>query len=172
MLVLPFITVFFQVSKAGSSSLDVPLRTFWDCSPPACALANIANVTHPVKVCGRDNHPYPSDYRVDPTHYDDNTYTCADQSPWAVNETTSYGFAEMYRAQCCACYHLSIVPPPGDDRTRTMVVQNIRQPALHSTIEYVTVLVGCRSKPGLTGILLTFGSTVGSGTLLALYRSL
>lgn len=176
MLVLLLIIVFFHLPKAESSSTDVHLNTYWDCCPPTCALANIATVTHPIKVCSRDNHPHTADYRVDPTCNDDNggnAYTCADQSPWAVNETTSYGFAEIWAsARCCACYHLSLVPPPGDDRTRTMLVQNIRQPTAPSTIDYITVLVGCRSKHGLTGILLTFGSTLGSGTLRPRFRCL
>ena len=149
MLVLPLITVFFHLSKAESSSSDVPLTTFWECCPPTCALADTANVTHAVKVFGRDNHPHPADYRVDPTCNDDNgdnAYTCADQSPWVINETTSYGFAVVSRAQCCACYHLSLVPPPGDDRSRTMVVQNIEQPTLPLTIDSVIVLVGSPSR--------------------------
>lgn len=172
MLVLPLITVFFHLSKVGSSSSDVPLDTSWNCCPPTCALADLANVTHPVKVCGRDNKPHSSDYRVDSICNDDNganAYTCADQSLWAVNKTTSYGFAKVWTGtQYYACYHLSLVPPPGDDRTRTIVVQNIRQPTSPSTIKSITVLVRCRSKHGLTGILLTFGSTVGSGALLPL----
>ena len=168
MLVLPLITIFFHLLKAESSLSDVSLYTSWDYCPPTCALADIASITHPVKVCDRDNHPHPADYRVDPTCNVvnvGNAYTCADQSPWAVNETTSYGFAEVHDAQCCGCYHLSLPPPPGDDRTRTMVVQNINQPTSPSTIEFIYVLVGSRSKRGLTGILLTFRSTIGSGTL-------
>ncbi len=50
-------------------------------------------------------------------------YTCTDQSPWAVNDMVSYGFAataisgSSESSWCCACYAL-VLPPLLTPRLR------------------------------------------------------
>lgn len=150
MLLLLLLSVILLSSKVEGFESAVLLNPYWYCCPPTCALADTANVTRPVKACDKDNHPLPSDYQVNPACSEingGNAYTCADQNPWAVNETTSYGFAQVSAgAQCCACYHLSLVSRPGDDRTRTIVVQNILQPPLNPLGGFIGIFVGSLPK--------------------------
>ncbi len=47
-----------------------------------------------------------------------NAFMCSSQSPWAVNETTAYGYAAVRisgsneNSWCCACYELTFTSAP------------------------------------------------------------
>lgn len=57
----------------------------------------------------------------------DDAYACADQSPWAINDTFSYGFVGAFIMEhasnywCCACYELTFTS--GAVKGKKMVVQ-------------------------------------------------
>lgn len=172
MLILLLVSVLLLSSKVEGIESPVLLYPYEYCCPPTCALADTANVTRPVKACDKDNHPLSSyhqgDLACDASH-GGSAYICADQSPWAVNETTSYGFAEVAGAPCCACYHLSLVSRPGDHLTRTIVVQNIRQPALGPERNLITIFVGSHPKLVRLGGYSRFRSVIDSGDLITRY---
>jgi hypothetical protein len=73
------------------------------------------------------NTPLCSAYKKRSSCDGGNAYTCSNQGPWAVNESTSFGFAAVKLASqgerdwCCSCYKL--VFTSGPVRGKTMVVQ-------------------------------------------------
>ncbi|OBT64650.1 hypothetical protein VE03_05837 [Pseudogymnoascus sp. 23342-1-I1] len=99
---------------------------YWDCCKPSCGWKGKASFNSPVFSCDNNNTHL--------TGYDDGTgcnggtaFMCADQSPWAVNDTFSYGFVGasfpgyVEDAWCGACYQLDFTS--GEVKGKRMVVQ-------------------------------------------------
>ncbi|KAL6860767.1 hypothetical protein ACO1O0_004801 [Amphichorda felina] len=100
---------------------------YWDCCKPSCAWPDKADVSAPAGVCNADNSPL-SDPLADSGCGGGPAFTCANYSPWAVDDNLAYGFAataingEDESSWCCACYSLTFTDGPAAGKT--MIVQS------------------------------------------------
>ncbi|KAK3682803.1 RlpA-like double-psi beta-barrel-protein domain-containing protein-containing protein [Podospora appendiculata] len=100
---------------------------YWDCCKPSCSWSGKASVTQPVFACDANNNPLSN---VDTKSGCDggSAYTCASQTPWAINDQLAYGFAATAisggteASWCCGCYALTFTSGPVAGKT--MVVQS------------------------------------------------
>ncbi|USP80671.1 glycoside hydrolase family 45 protein [Curvularia clavata] len=94
---------------------------YWDCCKPSCGWKGKADFSNPVQSCSADNQPI--DDAAGTGCNGGGAFQCADQQPWAINDTMSYGFAGVYLlpnlthggiedAWCCACYQLDFTSDP------------------------------------------------------------
>ncbi|PGG95231.1 hypothetical protein AJ79_10172 [Helicocarpus griseus UAMH5409] len=85
---------------------------YWDCCKPDCSWPAKAAFNKPVATCNKRNEVL-SDFSLGSACGGAEAYACADQLPWAVNDTFAYGFAGAFITQhasdfwCCACYELT-----------------------------------------------------------------
>lgn len=99
---------------------------YWDCCKPSCAWKAKANFDSPIFSCDSNNN-HLSDFDAGTGCNGGTAFLCADQSPWAVNDTFSYGFVGaslagyVEDAWCGACYQLDFTS--GDVKGKRMVVQ-------------------------------------------------
>ncbi|KAG9244716.1 glycoside hydrolase family 45 protein [Calycina marina] len=98
-----------QVSGSGTTT------RYWDCCKPSCGWPGkltLASGATPVLSCDINDKSLEDMNAVSGCN-GGGAYTCTDQSPWAVSETLSYGFAATTIAGgteaswCCACYQLT-----------------------------------------------------------------
>lgn len=98
------------VSNAQASGNGVTTR-YWDCCKGSCGWTGKASVSHPISSCDKSDNPL-SDFAVKsgcdtPAG---SAYMCSNQSPWAVSDSLSYGFAAVKisggteSSWCCSCY--------------------------------------------------------------------
>ena len=94
---------------------------YWDCCKPSCGWNGKADFSSPVESCTADNKP--TNPAAGTGCNGGDAFQCADQQPWAINDTMSYGFAGVYimpaltrggieDAWCCACYQLDFTSDP------------------------------------------------------------
>ncbi|KAH6657357.1 family 45 glycoside hydrolase [Truncatella angustata] len=110
----------------GSSGSGQTTR-YWDCCKPSCGWGMKTNSGKYVGTCDKsDNHLGSSDTKSGCDN-GGSAYMCSDQSPWAVNETMSYGWAAVKlsgsneQTWCCACYELTFTS--GSVQGKKMIVQ-------------------------------------------------
>lgn len=112
---------------AGTAGSAFTTRS-WDCCKPACSWNGTADVSAPVAVCDATNKSL-RDFDEESSCGSGNANLCANQQPWQIHATTSYGYAAARlkgqdRSEwCCACYNLTFTS--GVVRNHTMVVQAI-----------------------------------------------
>ncbi|KAH6879884.1 putative endoglucanase type K [Thelonectria olida] len=100
---------------------------YWDCCKPSCAWSNKAAVSAPVLTCDKNDNPL-SDANAASGCNGGSSFTCSNNSPWAVNNDLAYGFAATKlsggseSSWCCACYALTFTTGPV--KGKTMVVQS------------------------------------------------
>ncbi|KAK8122011.1 endoglucanase type K [Apiospora sp. TS-2023a] len=102
---------------------------YWDCCKPSCGWGLKTNSGKFVQTCDKADGPLGgSDTKSGCDNgVSSGAYMCSNQSPWAVNETTAYGWAAVKLAGsneqtwCCACYELTFTS--GAVKGKTMVVQ-------------------------------------------------
>ncbi|KAL2022232.1 hypothetical protein VTK56DRAFT_5842 [Thermocarpiscus australiensis] len=117
--VLPLGT--YAASGSGQST------RYWDCCKPSCAWSGKASVSQPVYACDA-NFNRISDPNAKSGCDGGTAFSCADQTPWAVNDNLAYGFAATSisggseSTWCCACYALTFTSGPVAGKT--MVVQS------------------------------------------------
>ena len=113
-------TISAQASGSGTTT------RYWDCCKPSCAWSGKADASAPVTTCDINNNPL-TDSNAASGCSGGTSYMCADQSPWAVDDDTAYGFAAVNIAGgsegswCCACYELTFTSGPVQGKK--MVVQ-------------------------------------------------
>lgn len=112
---LPF---FLQVN-AQASGTGTTTR-YWDCCKPSCSWpgkASLASGSNPVGTCDANDKPL-TDYNAKSGYDGGGAYMCSNESPWAVSDTLSYGYAAVNIAGgseaswCCACYELTFTSGP------------------------------------------------------------
>ncbi|KAH7313760.1 endoglucanase-5 [Stachybotrys elegans] len=120
-------TLVVAVSPALSQASGSGRTTrYWDCCKPSCSWPDKAPVSSPVGTCDANNNPI-SDANAASGCDGGGAFTCANYSPWAVDDNTAYGFAATHisgsneAAWCCACYRLSFTSGPVAGKT--MIVQ-------------------------------------------------
>ncbi|KAF9010907.1 glycoside hydrolase family 45 protein [Hymenopellis radicata] len=85
---------------------------YWDCCKTSCAWSGKASVTAPVLTCDANQNTL-TDPNVKSGCDGGTAFACANNSPWAVDDNTAYGFAAVSIAGgtesswCCACYELT-----------------------------------------------------------------
>jgi hypothetical protein len=85
---------------------------YWDCCKPSCSWSGKANVSQPVRTCNKRGSIL-TDVNARSGCDGGEAYTCTDQTPWAINDNLSYGFAAANisggseASWCCACYRLT-----------------------------------------------------------------
>lgn len=109
---------FFLSVHAGASGSGTTTR-YWDCCKASCGWPGKATLTKgPVTSCNAQDQPL-SDAST-PSGCDNGgaAYMCSSQTPWAVSDSMSYGFAATTIAGgteaswCCACYQLTFTSGP------------------------------------------------------------
>lgn len=102
---------------------------YWDCCMASCAwtkntIGLLASNSGPVKSCDVKNQPL-NDPSATSSCTGGAAYMCTDQSPWAVSESLSYGFAaSIIPGACCACYELTFTSEPVGAAGKKMIVQS------------------------------------------------
>lgn len=106
---------------------DAITTRYWDCCKPSCSWAGKAHFSQPVLSCDKGDNPL-KDFTQGTGCNGGTAYSCTNQSPWAVNDTFSYGFAGVYLvkdkvedAWCCSCYQLKFTSGPV--KGKTMIIQ-------------------------------------------------
>lgn len=102
---------------------------FWDCCKPSCSWKGKASFSRPVQDCKADDTPSPNFDVGTGCREGGNAWACNNQTPWAVNDTFSYGFAGVFIKDhpeiedfwCCACYQLNFTSE--DLKGKSMIVQ-------------------------------------------------
>ncbi|KAI6212593.1 Cellulase [Aphelenchoides besseyi] len=119
----------FVLTVNGQSGTGTTTR-YWDCCKPSCSWPGKAQFkTGPVQTCGVDDKPL-ADANTASGCNGGGAYTCSSQQPWAVNDTTSYGFAAANIAGsneagwCCACYKLTFTSGPVSGKDMVVQVTN------------------------------------------------
>lgn len=92
---------------------------YWDCCKPSCSWNEKANVSRPVQICQKDNTIISYRQQNLKSGCDGGVaFACANQLPFIVNQTLSFGFAAAYikgkteADNCCACYELIFTSTP------------------------------------------------------------
>lgn len=122
------------ISTTGASVGALTTRS-WNCCKPSCSWPEAADVNNPVTTCDKSNVPLESYNQTSSCDKppEGGAYACADQHPWQVDDTISYGYAAVHLAGadkstwCCACYELHFNTGVGQSPllNRTMVVQAV-----------------------------------------------
>ncbi|KAL8745276.1 MAG: hypothetical protein Q9190_002582 [Brigantiaea leucoxantha] len=114
------------VKRAGESGSGKTTR-YWsdspsDCCKPSCAWAK-PGITSPVKTCDIKDQPLADSSDAKSGCEGGTSFMCSDQSPWAVDANTAYGFAAVTAANptCCQCYKLTFTDTAI--KGKTMIVQ-------------------------------------------------
>ncbi|KAK4229127.1 putative endoglucanase type K [Podospora fimiseda] len=106
------------LSSAQSSGQGKTTR-YWDCCKPSCAWPKKSSAPSPVKTCNKSDQPLNDQGNTRSACDSGGTaFMCSNQSPWALNETLSYGWAAVNiqggneASWCCACYELTFTSGP------------------------------------------------------------
>ena len=111
---------FFLQINAQSTGTGTTTR-YWDCCKASCGWpgkATLASGSNPVTSCDANDSPLTNYNAVSGCTLGGAAYMCSDQTPWAVSDTLSYGFAATTIAGgteaswCCACYQLTFTSGP------------------------------------------------------------
>ena len=122
--ILPF---FLHVN--GQASGTGTTTRYWDCCKPSCSWpgkTTLAAGSNPVGICDANDNLL-ADYNTKSACDGGSAYMCGNESPWAVSDTLSYGYAAVNIAGgteaswCCACYELTFTSGPVAGKK--MVVQ-------------------------------------------------
>ncbi|KAI1079075.1 cellulase-like protein [Whalleya microplaca] len=112
----------------GASGTGETTR-YWDCCKPSCGWTEKTNSGDVVGTCDASDNPL-NDNGATASGCDNGgggAFMCSNQSPWAVNETHSYGWAAVRvsgqdeTTWCCACYELTFTS--GAVSGKKMIVQ-------------------------------------------------
>jgi len=117
-VLLALLPYFISVSaQSGSGSTT----RYWDCCKASCGWtgkASLAPGATPAKSCDRNDNPLTDFNAKSGCQSGGTAFMCTNQSPWAVSESLSYGFAATTIAGgneaswCCACYELTFTSGP------------------------------------------------------------
>jgi len=116
------------VSAQGGASGSGKTTRYWDCCKPSCGWGQKTNSGQVVGTCSRDDRPL-NDNGSTRSGCDTggSAFMCSNQSPWALDEQTAYGWAAVNIAGsneatwCCACYELTFTSGPVQGKR--MIVQ-------------------------------------------------
>lgn len=112
-------------SKSGTTSRS------WDCCKASCSWDGKVQAGAPIKSCSKDGHS-----QIDKNEKSGcdggKSYMCLDQTPWAVNDQLSYGFAsakikeKTEKDLCGQCYKLKFTSQAVSGKEMIVQVTNTR----------------------------------------------
>jgi hypothetical protein len=118
------------LSGANASNIysgEAVTDRYWDCCKTDCSWPGRSNGSpQPPATCDADNNPL-TNFNLGTACGGGPSFACANQSPWAVNDTFSYGYSSMFLeghasdSWCCSCYEL--VFTSGPVKGKKMVIQ-------------------------------------------------
>jgi hypothetical protein len=120
-ILLSLLPFYLASSVSGAASGSGTTTRYWDCCKPSCAWSkkiSLKSGATPVVTCDKNDNPLSN---FDTKSICDNggtAYMCSNESPWAVSDTLSYGYAAVSIAGgneaswCCACYELTFTSGP------------------------------------------------------------
>jgi len=118
-VLISLLPYFLQVSAQASGSGST--TRYWDCCKASCGWTgktSLASGASPVKSCDKSDNPLSDFNAKSGCQSGGSAFMCTNQSPWAVSDTLSYGFAATTIAGgsesswCCACYELTFTSGP------------------------------------------------------------
>ncbi|KAI1413189.1 cellulase-like protein [Hypoxylon sp. FL1857] len=117
-----------HLAAAQGASGNGQTTRYWDCCKPSCGWTAKTNSGKLIGTCSKSDQPL-NDNGATKSACDNggSAYMCSNQSPWAVNETHSYGWAavrisgQTETTWCCACYELTFTSGPVSGKK--MIVQ-------------------------------------------------
>ncbi|KAF2182549.1 glycoside hydrolase family 45 protein [Zopfia rhizophila CBS 207.26] len=121
---LALLTGSATVEAAGGSGKTT---RYWDCCKGSCGWSGKASVNQPIRSCDKSDNPLADMAAKNGCENGGTAYMCSNQSPWAVSDTLSYGFAAVKLAGgnegswCCACYKLTFTSGPA--KGKQLIVQ-------------------------------------------------
>jgi hypothetical protein len=102
---------------------------YWDCCKPSCGWSDKAGFVGNTPVQSCDIHDNPLLDNTQGTGCNGgHAFACSADSPWAVNDTFSFGFVGTYlvggdeSSWCCSCYALNFTSGPA--KGKSMIVQS------------------------------------------------
>jgi len=118
-VLLALVPYFLHVSSQASGSGTT--TRYWDCCKASCGWTgkiSLASGATPAKSCDK-NDQFLSDFNAKSgCQSGGSAFMCTNQSPWAVSDSLSYGFAATTisggseSSWCCACYELTFTSGP------------------------------------------------------------
>ncbi|KFY00770.1 hypothetical protein V490_01217 [Pseudogymnoascus sp. VKM F-3557] len=154
------------VSNEYGPSTAVTTR-YWDCCKPSCGWSDKGSFVDnsPVQSC--DIHANPLLDNSQGTGCNGGkAFGCASNSPWAVNDTFSYGFAGTFlvggdeSTWCCSCYQLNFTS--GAVKGKSMIVQasNTNYDSPNDNVFTLGIPGGNTSYAGACGLEYSVSDTV------------
>ncbi|KAK8104210.1 endoglucanase type K [Apiospora kogelbergensis] len=124
------------LASAQGASGNGRTTRYWDCCKPSCGWGLKTNSGKFVQTCDKSDGPLGgSDTKSGCDNgVSSGAYMCSNQSPWAVNETTAYGWAAVKLAGsneqtwCCACYELTFTSGPVSGKKMIVQASNTGMP--------------------------------------------
>jgi len=115
---LPLLSLAGLATSQGASGSGQTTR-YWDCCKPSCGWTQKTNSGKLIGTCSKSDQPL-NDNGATRSGCDSggSAFMCSNQSPWAINETVSYGWAavrisgQTETTWCCACYELTFTSGP------------------------------------------------------------
>ncbi|THU84955.1 glycoside hydrolase family 45 protein [Dendrothele bispora CBS 962.96] len=123
LLALPLLALGVTAQTTGVTT------RYWDCCKPSCAWSGKASVSQPVLTCDAGGNTL-TDPDVTSGCDGGTAFTCANNSPFAVDDNTAYGFAAVSiagsneAAWCCSCYELTFTSGPVAGKKMTVQATN------------------------------------------------
>lgn len=113
-ILISLLSIFTNEALAQASGSGTTTRYF-DCCKSSCGFTGkpiFASGSGPVTSCDIHDSPL-TGFDAQSGCAGGSAYTCSDQTPWAISDTLSYGFAATSidggseASWCCACYELT-----------------------------------------------------------------
>ncbi|KZW03707.1 hypothetical protein EXIGLDRAFT_737629 [Exidia glandulosa HHB12029] len=112
------LALLFAAAANGQSGTGQTTR-YWDCCKASCGWTGKAAVNQPVLSCDRNGSKLTdANVKSGCDVGSSGAFTCTDNSPWAINDQLSYGFAAVKLSGqtesqwCCECYELTFTSGP------------------------------------------------------------
>jgi len=108
-LAVGLLALAFTAESVNAQAGDGWLSRYWDGCKPSCSWGGKQyNGQGQCKECDKSNNKMNTSDMNKSSCDGGNSYTCWDMSPWAVDNTTAYGFAAAHRdQQCGTCWQLT-----------------------------------------------------------------
>ncbi|KAI0158080.1 cellulase-like protein [Xylariaceae sp. FL1272] len=122
------LTLYSGLAAGQGASGSGQTTRYWDCCKPSCGWSGKTNSGQLIGTCSISDSPL-NDNGATASGCDagGSAYMCSNQSPWAIDENTSYGWAavringQTESTWCCACYELTFTSGPVSGKK--MIVQ-------------------------------------------------
>jgi len=131
-----FSALFAFAGGAFAQAGDGWLSRYWDGCKPSCSWSGKQyNGQGQCKECDKSNNKMNTSDGNRSSCDGGNSYTCWDMSPWAVDNTTAYGYAAAHRDnQCGTCWELTFNGQSNGDATNASTLNGKKLTVMISNI--------------------------------------